>query len=185
MIPPISPSGGAERRPPSSQSSNRTPPSTTTSAPYTVPTPSSAIQDQPKENKSGTCDSSIYCFLCSLNTTRSFAHWLPSSPSSSDPAAPYFPYILNYAAGSRAEGLREDGAALVCTFCYHMVNCPKLVINQGFREMHLLKLLIFFLFYSLRFTHNGSSTRMHQLANPFSLARVFITHMITSVMFVG
>lgn len=123
VIPPISPSGGAERRPPSSQSSNRTPPSTTTPAQNTVSTPSSVIQDQPKENKSGgTSDSSIYCFLCSLNSTRSFAHWLPSSPSSSDPAAPYFPYILNYAAGSRAESLREDGAALVCTFCFHMVH---------------------------------------------------------------
>lgn len=135
MIPPISPSGGAERRPPSSQSSNRTPPSTTTPAQNTVSTPSSVIQDQPKENKSGgTSDSSIYCFLCSLNSTRSFAHWLPSSPSSSDPAAPYFPYILNYAAGSRAESLREDGAALVCTFCFHMVNFHQLVINQGFCE---------------------------------------------------
>lgn len=106
---------GAERRPPSSQS-NRTPPA----AGAALPSP--AAEPGHKENPA---ESSIYCFLCGLNSTRSFAHWLPSSASQSDPAAPYFPFVLNYAASSRAEGLRDDGSALVCTFCYHMVRIPE------------------------------------------------------------
>lgn len=99
----------AERRPPSS---NRNSPANPSPAPVSV---GYDAHQNPAE-------SSIYCFLCGMNSTRSFAHWLNSALSPTDPVAPYFPYILNYSTSSRAEKLREDGAALVCTFCYHMVH---------------------------------------------------------------
>lgn len=105
-----------ERRPPSSNRNSPGNPS---------PIPATTGHDA-HQNPSET---SIYCYLCGLNSTRSFAHWLPSAPSSADPTAPYFPYILNHTASSRAEGLREDGAALVCTFCYHMVYEAKQIIR--------------------------------------------------------
>lgn len=120
-----------DRRPLSSQS-NRTPPAPVGAAlPSPGPQPTPVTQPAAKAgepgHKEGGAELSIYCFLCGLNSTRSFAHWLPSAASPSDPTAPYFPFVLNYAASSRAEGLREDGAALVCTFCYHMVIFPVFV----------------------------------------------------------
>lgn len=98
----------AERRPPSS---NRNSPAN----------PSPVLASVGNDSHQNPAESSIYCFLCGLNSTRSFSHWLTSTASPIDPTAPYFPYILNYSPSSRAEKLRDDGAALVCTFCYHMV----------------------------------------------------------------
>jgi hypothetical protein len=108
----------AERRPPSS---NRNSPAN----------PSPALVSVGNDSHQNPAESSIYCYLCGLNSTRSFSHWLISTSSPIDPTAPYFPYILNYSTSSRAEKLREDGAALVCTFCYHMVTLELSQVTQN------------------------------------------------------
>lgn len=101
----------------------RRPPSSNRNSPANNPSPAPPSVQAGHDAHQNPGETSIYCYLCGLNSTRSFAHWLPSAPTPSDPTAPYFPYILNCPARSRAEELREDGSALVCTFCYHMVTC--------------------------------------------------------------
>lgn len=120
---PSSPPTAPNRRPPSSNRNSPANPSPSLST-GTLPAGSEGQQQQHQHHHPNSTELSIYCYLCGLNSTRSFAHWLPSAPCPSDPALPYFPYVLNYASSSRAEALRDDGAALVCTFCYHMVSNP-------------------------------------------------------------
>jgi len=131
-------------RTPTSHSANRTPPNSRTGSSTSPGVAPSCLETHKDKDKSLVVESSIYCYLCGLNSTREFSHWLPAaapppavptsgsgsgsgsssgsgSGSGSSTMTPYFPYLRRFAASSRAEKLREDGAALVCSFCYHMV----------------------------------------------------------------
>ena len=170
---------GDRQQSPSSHSNNRTPPVPIGS---TLPSPGSLSaascpaahggKDGSSRTTSSAVESSIYCYLCGLNSTRSFAHWLPSTPSASEPAAPYFPYVLHLKASSRAERLREDGAALVCTFCYHMVSNNTAIIRYN------LIVLLVLSFYS-RYMRSGSSTRTRPPVRRFSRTPGYTTRTTT------
>lgn len=82
-------------------------------------TPSAVLPSAGKDCTTATSSSSFYCFLCGLHSELSFARMLYSTAPSKK--APYFPFMKSHVPKNKAETLREDGTALVCTFCYHSV----------------------------------------------------------------
>lgn len=75
----------------------------------------------PPAAKSSSNAPSFFCFLCGLHSDLSFSRMLYSTARARGSKAPFFPFMKTHKPKNKAETLREDGTALVCTFCYHSI----------------------------------------------------------------